>query len=203
MALMTPAKATRPALIALTLFVAGCGGGEGDGRFEALADHVAAIDVPLKSEGPQTREGERRPGAFSPVQVAVMDPHDMWDARDAQSGLRTIVATASAPVAQAAAPVMARAMGEPAPGPLPPAAPAPASGALVQLGAYGSESLARQAWARLSQAEALSNLTPAFETVEVAGRSVTRLKVTLGADHSPAEVCQAAGVDDPWCRRAG
>ena len=113
------------------------------------------------------------------------------------------MATASAPLAQAAAPVMARAMGEPAPGPLPPAAPAPVSGALVQLGAYGSESLARQAWARLSQAEALSSLTPAFETVEVAGRSVTRLKVRLDADHSPAEVCQAAGVDDPWCRRAG
>jgi hypothetical protein len=201
---MTPAKATRPVLIALTLILAGCGAGEGEGRFEALADHVAAIDVPLKSEGSKTAtDGGTRSSGFSPVQVAVMDPHDMWDARDAQAGLRTIVATASAPGVEAAAPVVAKAVGEQIPAGMRPAPTPPASGPLVQLGAYGSEATARQAWARLSRAEALSGLTPAFETVEVGGRSVTRLKVTLEADRSPAEVCRAAGVDDPWCRRAG
>ena len=201
---MTPAKATRPVLIALSLILAGCGAGEGEGRFEALADHVAAIDVPLKSEGAKTaKEGGTRSNGFSPVQVAVMDPHDMWDARDAQAGLRTIVATASAPVVEAAAPVVAKAVGEQIPAGMRPAPTPPASGPLVQLGAYGSEATARQAWARLSRTEALSGLIPAFETVDVGGRSVTRLKVTLEADHSPAEVCRAAGVDDPWCRRAG
>lgn len=201
---MTPAKATRPVLIALSLILAGCGAGEGEGRFEALADHVAAIDVPLKSEGAKTaKEGGTRSNGFSPVQVAVMDPHDMWDARDAQAGLRTIVATASAPVVEAAAPVVAKAVGEQIPAGMRPAPTPPASGPLVQLGAYGSEATARQAWARLSRTEGLSGLTPAFETVDVGGRSVTRLKVTLEADHSPAEVCRAAGVDDPWCRRAG
>lgn len=201
---MTPAKATRPVLIALSLILAGCGAGEGEGRFEALADHVAAIDVPLKSEGSKTAtEGGTRSNGFSPVQVAVMDPHDMWDARDAQAGLRTIVATASAPVVEAAAPVVAKAVGEQIPAGMRPAPTPPASGPLVQLGAYGSEATARQAWARLSRTEGLSGLTPAFETVDVGGRSVTRLKVTLEADHSPAEVCRAAGVDDPWCRRAG
>ena len=201
---MTPAKATRPVLITLTLILAGCGAGEGEGRFEALADHVAAIDVPLKSEGSKTAtEGGTRSSGFSPVQVAVMDPHDMWDARDAQAGLRTIVATASAPVVEAATPVMAKAVGEQMAAGMRPAPTAPAPGPLVQLGAYGSEATARQAWARLSRTEALSGLTPAFETVDVGGRSVTRLKVTLEADHSPADVCRAAGVDDPWCRRAG
>ena len=201
---MTPAKATRPVLIALSLILAGCGAGEGEGRFEALADHVAAIDVPLKSEGAKTaKEGGTRSNGFNPVQVAVMDPHDMWDARDAQAGLRTIVATASAPVVEVAAPVVAKAVGEQIPAGMRPAPTPPASGPLVQLGAYGSEAKARQAWARLSRTEALSGLTPAFETVDVGGRLVTRLKVTLEADHSPAEVCRAAGVDDPWCRRAG
>ena len=64
----------------------GCGSqDQGQGRFEALADHVAAIDVPLHPAAGARRTGAEtglRPAPFSPVKLAVMDPHDMWDARD-------------------------------------------------------------------------------------------------------------------------
>ena len=91
---MTPAEATRPVLIAaaasLALMAGGCGSqDQGQGRFEALADHVAAIDVPLHPAAGARRTGAEtglRPAPFSPVKLAVMDPHDMWDARDAQAG---------------------------------------------------------------------------------------------------------------------
>jgi hypothetical protein len=75
--------------------------------------------------------------------------------------------------------------------------------ALVQLGAYSSEGGARAAWARLQSgpaAWALDGLSPVYETIEVGGRTLTRLKVRAPAAGAAA-VCAAAGIDDPWCRR--
>lgn len=209
---MTPARATRPVPIAaalalsLGLALAGCGVGvEDDGGFEALADHVAAIDVPLSPGGSEPKSaGMARTGGFSPVQVAVMDPHDMWDARDAQNGLRVMTARVVEPVVEAAKPIAVKAAAERATARLrgaePPSAP---KGPLVQLGAYASEAAARQAWARLSRDPALGALTPRFETVTVGDRTLTRLKVGATGGASSVEVCRAAGIDDPWCRRAG
>ena len=75
---------------------------------------------------------------------------------------------------------------------------------LVQLGAYSSEASARSAWTRLKAGEAawaLDGLTPVYESVDVGGRTLTRLKVRAPAAGA-ATVCAAAGIDDPWCRRA-
>lgn len=209
---MTPVRATRPVSIAaaltLSLVLCGCGAGvEGEGGFEALADHVAAIDVPLKPvssvDEPATAV-KARSGGFSPVQVAVMDPHDMWDARDAQSGLRVMTARVVEPVVESAAPVVMKAAAERATARLRgPEAPSAPEGPLVQLGAYASEAAARQAWVRLSRDPALGALTPRFETVTVGERTLIRLKVGATGGASSVEVCRAAGIDDPWCRRTG
>lgn len=210
---MTPAEATRPVLIAaaagVALLTAGCGSqDQGQGRFEALADHVAAIDVPLRpgAGARQTSAEERlRPTQFSPVKLAVMDPHDMWDARDAQAGLRVIAARAVEPVAKAP-PALLKPQADVQPSETtrrPEAVAATAPGRLIQLGAYASETAARGAWTRLDGDAAMAGLTPRFETVSVGERTLTRLKVEVAPGRSAAEVCRAAGVNDPWCRRAG
>jgi hypothetical protein len=145
------------------------------------------------------------------LKVEVLDPHALWDARDAD--LRNAVETAAPRLAAAAAPAVVEAASEqmfarveqvraqlrPASQPaeaLPPRA-------LVQLGAYSSEGGARAAWARLQSgpaAWAVDGLSPVYETVEVGGRTLTRLKVRAPAAGAAA-VCAAAGIDDPWCRR--
>ncbi|HZV84233.1 MAG TPA: SPOR domain-containing protein, partial [Brevundimonas sp.] len=64
---------------------------------------------------------------------------------------------------------------------------------------------ARAAWVRLQSGQAawaLDGLSPVYETVEVGGRTLTRLKVRAPAAGAAA-VCAAAGIDDPWCRRTG
>jgi cell division septation protein DedD len=138
---MTSASATRPVLITLALVLSGCGAVDGDSpSFRALADRVAAIDIPLDPEAAGSAQVEPRPAAekpglrplkFSPVHVQVMSPHEMWDARDALSGGTALLAADDAdsdglrdavvrmarprlePVAQTAAPDAGRAELEP------------------------------------------------------------------------------------------
>lgn len=219
---MTPARATRPVLIALTLALAGCGAVEGDRQsFQAMAERVAAIDIPLdpKAIGPgaasrQTAQAQGlRPAKFSPVHVAVLTPHQMWDARDVLSrgGSLALAEDKSEDGLRAAAPVVARAMVEqavarteapmlrPAVVDMPPRA----EGRMVQLGAYSSRAGAQAAWAQLKARASLSNLSPVFEGVEVNGRSLTRLKVGPIPVEAASALCAAAQVADPWCRRAG
>ncbi|MEC7796954.1 MAG: hypothetical protein VX755_06480, partial [Pseudomonadota bacterium] len=92
---MTPAAATRPVLIALTLGLAGCGAVEGDRHsFQSAADRIAAIEIPMDPDAPrpaaahETRAETQglRPAKFSPVKIALMTPYEMWDARDAMAG---------------------------------------------------------------------------------------------------------------------
>lgn len=220
---MTPARATRPVLIAVALALAGCGAVEGDAhRFQGMAEHVAAVDIPLipardgaASAVPHRRtaaEAGLRPARFSPVQVAVMDPHDMWDARDAQaSGLRATVERATRPAVEAAvetaAPVVARTMVHEAAARVEAPRLRPAvireTGRTIQLGAYSSAEGARAAWGRLRANADLADLSPVFESVEVGGRSLTRLKVGPIPAEAAATVCRAAQVADPWCARQG
>lgn len=225
---MTPRLMIRPVLVSLAAAVAltACSAAESEpDRFEAMAESVAAI--PLDDAGRRDAAG-RRSGDAVPrpdVRVEVMDPHALWDARDADMG--AAVERAAPRIAAAAAPAVAEAVVErvstridaaaarvglqPAndsepvvAAPRPPSAAAPtASGGLVQLGAWSSEAAARAAWDRLSRGEAawaLDGLTPVYEQVEVNGRSLTRLKVRAPASGAPA-ICAAAGIDDPWCRR--
>lgn len=203
---MTSGIVIRPVLVsALALAVTACGGVEADPhRFENLAERVAAIQV---SNQPARSAAETglRPATRTDLRVQVMDPHDLWDARD--GGLRGMIDEAGPKMAEAAAPIVAEAMirqtTAAVSAALPRRAPEPAVGATIQLGAFSSESAARAAWSRLNAgpaARALNGLTPRYESVQVNGRALTRLKVGPVAPHSAAVICRAAEVSDPWCR---
>ena len=209
--LMTPGRMLRPVLIGLMgLTTSSCGFVEGDpNRFENLAQAVA--DIPLDG-GPVTArpavDAGLRPAFGSAEQVAapgalrveVMDPHALWDARDA--GLRGAVERAAPAVIQAAAPAVTRAVvrevTQAAGTVRPDAVPE-----TLQLGAFSSPAAARAAWGRIAGAEdTVSALTPAFEAVMVDGRTLTRLKVVASPEAARA-VCRAADAARLGCLRRG
>lgn len=202
---MAPPAAARVVLIAAAaLALSGCGGAEGDPhRFENLAHRVADIAVPMEQPGaaPDSARAGLRPAHMAPLTVQVMEPHDLWDARDGV--VRDMARVAVAEVAaQVTSQVTSQATG------LRPALPARAiaAGRTIQLGAFSTEAAAQAAWTRVSQGPAarmLAGLSPAFEAVEVNGRRFTRLKVGPIPAESAAALCVAAQVADPWCRRAG
>lgn len=184
-------------------------------RFENLANSVAAIDLDGKRTAAAQPRTAAEAGLRPALRVEVMDPHALWDARD---GLDGAVERAAPRLVAAAAPVVADAVVQqvsaridaassradlrPALTPARPAATRVNRG-LVQLGAYSSEAAARSAWTRLKSGEAawaLNGLSPVYESVEVSGRRLTRLKVMAPAAGAAA-VCAAAGIDDPWCNR--
>ena len=207
---MTPSLLIRPVLACLAAAtLSACGMVDANPhRFEDMAEAVAAIPLDGQEAAPQTTAPVRTASATGlrpALRVQVMDPHALWDARDGLSG--TVEAQGQR-LAAAAAPAVAEAVVQTvstridsaaASAGLRPAraAAAPAPARLVQIGAYSSEAAARAAWDRLDLAE----LTPVFESAEVGGRRLTRLKVRAPAA-AAAAVCAAAGVDDPWCRRA-
>lgn len=216
---MTPGVRLRKAVIVLPLLaVAGCGGMEPEqGRFESLARMVAAVEVPSR-DGAAPVQSSAEAGLRPAVRVEVMEPHELWDARDA--GLRgTIDAVAPAVVEAAAPAVQAAAVGavqqavdqtlgrsrETSP---PPAAAAPAraaaSLATIQLGAFSSAAAAQAAWAEVARGPAASltaGLEPIYSTVQINDRTFTRLRVRLPGDQA-ARLCRLADVADPWCRSA-
>lgn len=181
-----------------------------------MADQIAAIPVDGPARHPRTAaEAGLRPA----LEVQVMDPHALWDARDGglrpsmrdavdvaapqmvQAAFRQDSAPAAAPRGIALRPVISPERPEPRVS----ADTAPATGSgLVQLGAFASEAAARAAWERLKSGEAawaLEGLSPTFEAVEVNGRPLVRLKTRAPGSGGPA-LCAAAGIDDPWCQRA-
>lgn len=219
---MTPSLLIRPVLVLLAASgLAACGMVESDPhRFETLAESVAAIPLdggPRVQTTPAAAHRSAADAGLRPaIRVEVMDPHALWDARDAD--LSGAVERAAPRLVAAAAPAVAEAVVQqvstridraashaglrPAIHTRPAAAPVAARG-LVQLGAYSSEASARAAWTRLKSGQAawaLDGLSPVYEAVDVGGRSLTRLKVRAPASGAAA-VCAAAGVDDPWCRR--
>ena len=204
-------RVVRALTLGLALSASGCGWVEHDPhRFEQMAERVAAIPVSLDRPGKSRLETPMKAGDMGlrearadAVRVEVMDPHDLWEARDgAMEGLVQAAAPAIAEAAvdevekrvaaavpqMRARPVSTRREAEDA--------------SLVQLGAFGSEASARTAWARIrsSAPEALAGLTPRFEPVTVDGRSLVRLKVAVPASGAAA-VCAAARIRDPWCQR--
>lgn len=217
---MTLRRMLRPALVSLAVFgvgltTASCGQVEAEGgRFEGMARQVA--DIRLDSSPDPNR-----------LKVEVMDPHDLWDARD--GGLRGAIHNVSTRTADAVTPIVAEAVihrastrimqgapmrpaidrtpDEPVqPRPVPAIARAASVAEVtktIQLGAYSSPQAARTAWADLSGGRAnaaLKGLSPSFEVVEVNGRALTRLRVAA-PESSAAAICQAVAVSDPWCAR--
>ncbi|WP_426028612.1 hypothetical protein [Brevundimonas sp. TWP2-3-4b2] len=218
---MTPSLLIRPVFVLLAASgLSACGMVDSDPhRFETLAEAVAAI--PLDSTPAVTRVAHRsaaEAGLRPAIRVEVLDPHALWDARDAE--LNGIAQQVAPRLVAAAAPAVADAVVQQVSAriddasqraglrpafearPTPPAAAAKGR-ALVQLGAYSSAASARSAWTRLKSGQAawaLNGLSPVYESVEVGGRTLTRLKVQTPAAGAGA-LCAAAGVDDPWCRR--
>ena len=216
---MTSVACVRPVLVLLAFAgIGACGAVEDPHRFETMGQQVAAIplDGQARSElEPRPNPPTRVEGLRPALKIDVMDVHDFWDARDGVASATDAVVDG---VADTVKPVVSRAMVQRTGGgadivTLRPAMARqdvpletvmrPSSG-LVQLGAYTSEDAARAAWVRLkagSAAWALEGLTPVYETVEVQGRRLVRLKVQTPPAGAPA-VCAAAGIDDPWCHRA-
>lgn len=202
----------RPVLVCgLALALGACGGVENDpNRFESMARAVAEIDVPMTpvsrdapsvAAAPPSQQAGLRPA----LTVQVMEPHDLWDARDGalQGALRQAVARTAAEAAPAAAQAAADAVARQAShrAGLRPALPATGGGAVIQLGAFSTEDAARAAWADFGKNGALAGLTPRFEAVSVDGKRLTRLKVGPIPAEAAAHLCRAARVTDPWCRR--
>ncbi|HEV2081183.1 MAG TPA: SPOR domain-containing protein [Brevundimonas sp.] len=189
----------RPVLVAAAAStLAACGAVEADpARFENLARMVSDVPISLDrpgQQGPRSADdiGLRRAQALT---VQVMDPHDLWDARD---GVASTVVRAAAPVVAEAAVQEGKRQ---AAGLRPAVAPGRTGGLrLIQLGAFSSRDGAEAAWSKLGAHDALSGLTPRFEPVTVGGRDLVRLKVAA-PEAAAAAVCAAAGVDGPWCRR--
>ncbi|CAL1691384.1 hypothetical protein MMB232_01522 [Brevundimonas subvibrioides] len=205
---------------------------EGDpNRFESIAQAVASVPLD-GSGGPSRKasEGSIRPAVVDAAAIAnpgalkveVMDPHALWDARDL--GLRGVVEQAAPAMVEAAAPVVTQAVLQQVSDRLPTMRPTHAveeepvrmstagpretlstagPRETLQLGAFSSPSAARAAWSRIRAAGAsVADLTPAFETVDVDGRTLTRLKVTTSGEAARA-VCRAADAADLGCLRRG
>lgn len=224
---MTPSLLIRPVLaLFLTASVSACGMVESDPhRFESLANRIASVPLdgarpapaPVPEFAPAVPVRVADSGLRPALKVEVMEDMALWDARYGAMG--DAVAEAAAPVVVEAAVTETRARLQQAVDRTPLRAALPASrlaprqdtapaprpnGGLVQLGAFSSEQSARAAWARLKSGAAgwaLDGLSPTFEAVSVNGRDLVRLKVRAPAAGAAA-LCAAAGVDDPWCRRA-
>ena len=189
---------------ALAALLSGCGMAEADPhRFEGMADRIAAIPLSVRSapahEPAEPRNAEE--AGLRPLKVELMTPHQLWDARDGLTTKAAAVLPAMPPVfhdpeapaeVQAVQQAEARTLRRVA-------VSAPAAGALIQLGAYGSQASAQAAWERLGQGA--SGLSPVFEPVEVNGRRLVRLKVRAGSAQAKL-LCERAAASDPWCVRA-
>src|SRR5690606_19559993 len=118
------------------------------------------------------------------LRIQVMDPHELWAARDGE--LAPAIAAAAPAMARAAAPAVVEAV---------------RTGVTIQIGAYSSEQAAMTAWrAAAGRApDQFGALEPTLEPVTVSGRQLVRLKAgPVPAADAPA-VCRAAGVTDQWC----
>lgn len=210
---MTLSRTLRPvfALVAASL-ITSCSGVEGEGRrFEDMARRVA--DIPVNGTPSAARQpveiassasrGLRPAFAVDPshpgaLTVEVMDPHDLWDARD---GLRRPLAAAAPALEGAVREAAAVRADRPVDRPV--RTPSKRPQAVIQLGAYSSAEAAQAAWREASAGPAraaLRGLRPEFETVQLKGKTFVRLRVPAPADRAAA-LCRAVEVSDPWCLR--
>ena len=213
---MTPGVRLRKAVIVLPLMaMAGCGAMEPEqGRFESLARMVAAVEVPARDGAVAPVRTAAEAGLRPAVRVEVMEPHELWDARDA--GLRgTIDAVAPAVVEAAAPAVQAAAVGavqqavdqtvgrsrETSP---PPAAAAPARAAVtlatIQLGAFSSQSRARAAFKSLTDRYSyLEGMEPMIVPVESDGKTLYRLRAQAAGAAAAKDICGRLRVAGEPC----
>ncbi|MCE7796066.1 SPOR domain-containing protein [Sphingobium sufflavum] len=108
------------------------------------------------------------------------------------------VQTASAkPAAQVSAPVKDETK---RPAAAAPAAGSAGGGALIQLGAYGSDAVAKDAWKKLSKRfDYLASLSSAVEKAEVGGATVYRLRAGAGSASNATTLCGRLKVAGENC----
>lgn len=204
-------------LSALALLVSACDSpSSGPSAYEAWADKVATIPLsPAEDSAARHAEPVRLPldteprepkttGTPASMKVELVSPHQLWDLRDGPIKLPSIeVSEANLPLTPArstpaAAPAQASGM------PAPDLSPASDTTRTIQLGAYSSRASAEQAWTRLSsgaQGAALRGLSPQYDPVQRADRTLIRLRVAANADQAH-RLCQTLAANDPWCQRA-
>jgi len=82
----------------------------------------------------------------------------------------------------------------------PAAAPIPAGGSLVQLGAYPSESVANAAWTSFSKRFGyIAQLGKSVQPVATGGRTLYRLRVNAGSANQAADICGRLRVAGESC----
>lgn len=221
-------NAIRPVLTPAVLLIAaaglsGCGRLDEPVRFETLAERIAAIPVDTEANYrtyPQSAEEAGLRPASAPLRVTVMEPHAMWDARDAMMGgavdrVGPAIGPMAAEIARHQVQRQVGAAMQRASQPMTPVQQGtslrPAGSVLqnqasqwVQLGAFSSQSAAQAAWSRLANGNArvvLQGMAPTFEAVEVEGRELVRLKVRAPTA-SARQICVAAQISDQWCHRS-
>lgn len=189
----------RLAILALAgLPAAGCSAIEADPhRFERWALQVAEIRLSAEEERPSERAGLRP--AYAPLEIAVMEPEQLWAERDGP--LPGLV--------EAAAPVAAAAVSEGAAVTLASATAGLRAtrdeAVIVQLGAFSSEAAAQRAWTQITAraGEVARSLNPRFEPVSRDGRTLVRLRVNAASDEAAGRLCRAAGVSPSVCASTG
>lgn len=81
-----------------------------------------------------------------------------------------------------------------------PAAGLPSGGAMIQLGAYGSDAVARDSWKKLSKRfDYLAELTSSVEKAEVGGSTVYRLRAGTGSAVIASTLCGRLKVAGENC----
>lgn len=163
----------------------------GDGKLIAAApgDYKVRPDTPggMKVEGQgdssfAASEGAEADGKID-TNAAAEAPVSGAKPVRAKSSIKTAPAK---PVATAAVPASGGKLVAPPPAkPLPNVAMTGASGSLVQLGSFGSEAKANEAWTTLAKRFAyLSALPKSVVTAEVNGNQVYRLRANAGSEAS-------------------
>ena len=192
------------ALVALGLVIGGVwwlrsqqqGGGAG-GQGELIA--AAEGDYKIKPDEPGGMKVEGQgDAAFAASEGAEANGKIDLSARS-----ETPLAPAKAPAAPAGAPAApaksAVSAAVPAPAKMPAPVAAVGGAGAVQLGAYGSQVEADQAWAKISGRHAmLANLSKSIVPAAVGGTTKYRLRVNAGSAAGAASLCQklkAAGGD--------
>lgn len=195
---------------ALTLLLSACDGSvASDGTtYENWAQSVSTIPLTPASNGGTAPAKEiplkapPKPENDNRLRVELLTPHQLWDARDGPLNVPTLQVVEV--LSPAEAPVSAPQTRTTPPQASTPQTPASdASTKLIQLGAYSTEQGARQAWQRLKEASGnatLAGLQPQYQSVEVAGRQLVRLRVAA-SDGQARTLCQALASNDPWCQK--
>lgn len=182
----------------------------GDGtRYQKWAETVSTIPLdPASDQGETSQhslalETAPPPASDKRLRVELMTPHQLWDARNGPLKVPTMEVLENVSPTELVTTNHAATTPRSIPAPTPSASlPVPTATKLIQLGAFSNDEGARNAWKQVQAALGTNGsaaLQPRYETVEVAGRQLVRLRVAA-SDADALRLCQALASNDPWCK---